>query len=408
MNVQITLTQARALAIQAQRLHAPYDASADGIFNAFQQLGCVQIDPISHVAKTQHLVLRNRTRHTSVDALNADLDTLLWQERTLFEYWAHCASMVLTEDYGIHAHRMRAYAKPKPGGSVWPHRMAAWVRQNAHLRDQILRALRKHDSLPTSFFEDTTKQSWQSSGWNSGRNITRMFDHLWFTGEVTVAGRGGNSRIWALSSKHLPDSTARKRLPESAVVQQAILKSLRGLGLGTRTQISAHFTRGNYPELEKHLAVLVKRGQVTPLRVADFKETFYALPDALAQSELDIDAVEAMPALLLSPFDNLICDRKRARQLWGFDFTIEIYVPAAKRRFGYYVLPLLHQGRLIGRVDSGYDKGTQTYRVQRVFFEVGVRRTASSDRAISQALDKLGGFLGARRVEHLWKTAQTL
>ena len=117
--LSLTQTQARQLAIRAQGLHQTQAATPAGMAAVFRQLGCVQLDPLSAVAKSHQLVLRSRLAHADIHALNRDLDQLLWRDKSVFEYWAHCASMVLTEDYPIHSQRMRSYLKLGDSSSSW-------------------------------------------------------------------------------------------------------------------------------------------------------------------------------------------------------------------------------------------------------------------------------------------------
>jgi uncharacterized protein len=389
--LEITQDQARALAIHAQGLDAPRTASVDGLHDVFQQIGCVQLDPISHVARTQHLVLRNRAAHASLSALDADLRALQFEQRRVFEFWAHCASLVLSEDFRAFAGLMGEYRTPSKAASVWSHRAHAWMKTNRALRTMILRTIRRVGPLPSSAFEDSSRDSWQSSGWNSGRNVPKMIDHLWFGGVLTVADRRGLNRYWDLIERVIPDEHRRGAWPAAQIARTTVLRSARALGVGTRNHIMQHFTRGRHVNLDAMLPRMVKRGELIALTVQGWPGVWYALPDVLAARDA-ID-VASMPALALSPFDNLICDRKRTRLLFDFDFTIEIYVPAAKRKFGYYVLPLLYRGRLIGRVDSKFDKTAGRYRVDKIYREPGHKWTRADERAVRDGLDRLGAFL---------------
>jgi uncharacterized protein len=392
---ELTQDQARALAIHAQGLDAPRAASVDGLHEVFPQIGCVQLDPISHIARTQHLVLRNRAAHANIAALDADLRTLQFSQRRVFEFWAHCASLVLCEDFRVFAGLMGEYRDPDKAKSVWSHRAHAWMKTNRALRDTILREIRRNGPMPSSAFEDSLRDGWQSSGWNSGRNVSKMIDHLWFGGRLTVADRRGMSRLWDLTERVISPEHRRKPWSAAQIVRTSVTRAARALGVGTRQHIMQHFTRGRHADLDAALPRMVQRGELVALTVQGWAGTWYALPEAL--TALDQIDLESMPALALSPFDNLICDRKRTRLLFDFDFTIEIYVPPAKRKFGYYVLPLLHRGQLIGRVDSKFDKAAGAYRVERVFREPGQKWTRSDERAVRDGLDRLGAFLKAKR-----------
>lgn len=366
---------------------------------AFRQLGCVQLDPLSPVAKSHQLVLRNRTAHASLPALNRDLDQLLWQDKRLFEYWAHCASMVLTEDYPIHADRMRA--------SLASARAKAWMAENKALQDAVVRALKRTGPLPSTAFEDSSERSWDSSGWTNGRNVNQMLHYLWWSGRAVIAGRNGTGRLWDWADHYWPDWMPREKLKPAVVEQRAAEKSLRGLGVATPQHIKNHFTRGRYPTLKSSLISLEKAARMERVNVEGVAGEWWVPAGGLAT--LDEGEVDPTPrAWLLSPFDNLICDRKRTQQIFNFDFTIEIYVPKDKRKFGYYVLPILYRNEtgfaLIGRMDAQLDRAAGVLRVHQIFAEpdAPVSKTAgrAAGQAIARAVEALAAFLGANLIEY--------
>ena len=327
----LTLAQARRLAITRQRLAGPRPpANARGILNVVRDLGCLQIDPISAVARSPLLVLWSRLGAYDV----AHLDKLLWRERRLFEYWAHCASIVPTEDYPIHHAMMRNYVADD---SLWSRRVRKWIKDNDALRHAILTRIRRDGPLPArELAEDgIAPKAWVSTGWTSGRNVSRMLDFLWMQGKIMVAGRDGLQKTWDLTERCLPEWTPREKLGEREVVRRAAQRSLRALGVATARQISQHFIRGRYPNLARVLAELeaescIERVQIVNNGAALPGDWYIHADDA---PRLDRSVREWQPrTALLSPFDNLICDRARTNLLFDFDYTIEIYVPAAKRK----------------------------------------------------------------------------
>lgn len=403
--LQLSLADARSRAVLAQHLHTAHPASPQGVVAAFQQLRCVQLDPISAVARSQVLVLRNRTAHTTIDALNADFEAVHTRERRVFEYWAHCASLVLTEDYPIHSHRMRSYRTLGNQSSSWAIGMHKWANENKKLKNQILREIKKHGPLPSSYFEDEARATWYSTGWTSGRNVNKMLDHLWLSGVLMVSGRSGLNRLWDLAERVLPEWAPKQRVADATVTRSAIVHAVRALGVGTEMHIKHHFVRGRYPELKTHLAALTKSGVLTPCTVEGMSGTHYALSESLAQP-----VTEPNTTRLLSPFDNLICDRARSEALFDFEFRIEIYVPPAKRKFGYYVLPILHNNALIGRLSPAYDRASRLLTIEKIYAEAQAPRSAETGRAIRDEIERLGSFLGATKIKvgptpTYWKAA---
>lgn len=394
-------TQARRLAITRQRLAGKSPlANADGILAVVRDLGCIQIDPISAVARSHLLVLWSRLGNFDP----AQLDALMWRERKLFEYWAHCASIVLTEDFPIHSARMRTYVTDN---SPWSQRVRAWIKENDALRRYILTRIRREGALPSRLLEENGihPQAWVSTGWTSGRNVSRMLDFLWMQGKLMVAGRSGIQKLWDLSERCLPDWTPRDKLSERDITRVAAQRSLRALGVATARQIQQHFIRGRYPNLNRVLTDLEREGRIERVQIGEWKGEWFIHADDVTLLDQDFQP----RTTLLSPFDNLICDRARTKLLFDFDYTIEIYTPAAKRKYGYYVLPILHGDRLIGRIDATMARAHARLNINAVYAEPNA--PANAARTLANAIEELGTFLGAkdiaytRRVPTAWKRA---
>ena len=408
--IVVTLEEARRLAVQAQRLAGPRPpASAEGVMEIFQALNCIQIDPLRAVERTQLLVLWSRLGGFDP----ALLDRLQQEDRTIFEAWAHCASYVLTEDYPLFAQHM---SDEHIGGGVWGERIRTWMEANAALRGHILERLAADGPLATSDFEDIAAVPWESTGWNAGRNVTRMLEFLYHGGTIMAVGRQGNNKYWHLSERWLPASVDRSEWAEAAAVRKAAGKSLRALGIATAKQIKNHFIRSRYPGLKERLAELVENGTALPARILGADgETW---PDEWFIHHESLPALEAIRSgdwqprtVLLSPFDNLICDRERTERLWDFYYRIEIYVPAAKRQYGYYVLPILHGDRLIGRMDSKLERKSGVHTVNALYAENKANVTGETGQALAATLGDLAGWIGAQSVQlgenipAAWRTA---
>lgn len=393
--LRISIDAARRLAIAKQALSGiSPKPTAKGLIKVARQIRCIQVDPISAVARTQDIVMFSRLGPGFKPQLLADAT---YKRKELFHYWAHAASLVLTEDFPLHNRMMRAW--PRRGGSG-AERVERFMKENASLQRHILTRLRKEGPLRARDFEvDGGGSSWQSTGWTGGQKLSRMLDFLWVKGKIMIVGRQGVDRIWGLADEYFPEWTPRERLSESEVVRRAALFSLRALGVATQKQINLHFTRNGYPNLGAVLTKLQKSGEIIPVEVTTkdgaLPGKWLALAsDARLAQSFDKDGLDGR-TVLLSPFDNLICDRARTSLLFGFDYRIEIYVPAAKRRYGYYVLPILHGDKLIGRVDSRFDKAQNAYVVDNVYAEPGAPRDKATGKAVRGALDTMAEWLGA-------------
>ncbi|HET9848727.1 MAG TPA: crosslink repair DNA glycosylase YcaQ family protein [Candidatus Dormibacteraeota bacterium] len=386
---------ARRLAVSRQGLAGPRpNAGQDGILAMVRQLGCVQLDPISVVAPSHRLVLWSRLGNYDRTAL----ETLQWETRRLFEYWAHAASIVLTEDYPIHRRFMRAWSR---GETPWSRRFHPWVEANASLKRHVLSELRHRGPLPGAAFEDRSVRAWQSSGWTAGRNVDRMLAYLWMSGAIVVARREAGRRWWDLAARWLPAWTPKARLSEKETVRQAAQRSLRALGIARSIHIQQHFISGRYPGLADVLEELHRSGEILLVQVRAGEETW---PGSWYVHAKDVPLLEDLEArdwqprtTLLSPFDNLIRDRVRTRTMFGFDYGIEIYVPAARRKYGYYVLPILHGDRLIGRIDAALDRKRQNLDLRAVYAEDS-RASPADGAAATSAIAELGRFLEAKTI----------
>lgn len=386
----IPVEVARRLAIHKQHLSA---APSVGLLQTVSDLGCLQLDPISAVARSHEIVLWSRGQ-TDLAALEA----LRFCTFDVFEYWAHQASIVTTADYPIFQHAMKRHPPGQDDDSL---ALRAWVQENEPLRQTILGRLRHEGPLPSRSFSSTTDRVVGSTGWTSGRDVTHMMDYLWHSGCVIVARREGTQRLWGLAEYYLPPWTPREDLDDDTLTERAAQRALRALGVATLPQIRQHFTRRRYPGLAQVMARLERAGIIEQVVVLDadglpvFRGPTYIHRDDLPL----VDAIQAGGfqgrTTLLSPFDNLICDRARTEQLFGFRYRMEIYVPEPKREFGYYVLPILHGDRLIGRADARYDRKTQTLVIPAVYREAEAPDARS---AVRTTIASLAAWLGARHI----------
>jgi uncharacterized protein len=375
----LSLGEARRLAIRSQHLAGPEPVRGiGGMRQVLRGLRVLQIDPVNVVARSHLLVLWSRLGGFDRD----DLETLRWRERWLFEYWAHAASIVLTEDYPIHRAMMRAYRV-----TVESQQKRDWLAANEDFRRYVLDLLRDSGPLPGDAIEDRAAVSWISTGWTNGRNVERMLDILWKQGVVMVTGRDGLRRLWGLA-----DFPAVEDLPQEEVVARAAEHALRALGVVRTRDVERHFTIGRYPELDLERAAWAR-----PVLVEGGNEQWWVHRDALGL----LDEPWRPRTTLLSPFDNLICDRERTDRLWGFAYRNEMYVPRHKRQFGCYVMPVLSGERLIGRVVPRVDRRRGELVVEGVFAEEEFSGAgAVADRSVAAAIESLASFAGAGSVSY--------
>ena len=388
--LRVPVVAARRLAVRNQRLSGPRRRRSE-LLETCRALRCLQLDPTAVVARSHLLVLFSR--HGAFDERR--LERLAYGRRVLFEYWAHEASLVLSEDLPIHRWEMRTW--PRASGGAWRRRVLAWYEAQAPFRAHILERLAADGPLRAREIEDRSSAPWISDGWTNERNVARMLDLLWIRGLVGISRRDGAQRVWDLMERCLPADAPAGELPEDEMTRRAAVYAVRALGVARPAHIRAHFTRGRYPGLTTALEALESSGELERVGVEGLGDDWWV---HAGDAGFLRDPRDFRPrTVLLSPFDNLLCDRARTEKLFGFTHRLEIYTPKAKRRWGYFVLPVLDGDRLVARCDLALDRAAGRLVAHAVHAEPGVPRGKRLPRAIRRELERLAAWRGAATLE---------
>jgi uncharacterized protein len=373
---------ARRLAVARQRLSGPLPApvTASAIHRLVRDIGCLQLDPTAIVAPNHLLVAFSRLGPYDPKLVRS----LLWNERVLYEYWAHQASIVLTEDRALHTALPLFLAKTES--------TVAFLTRRASAVEQVLERLATTESVRAADFDEHATK--YASGWGARSAIGDSIILLWLQGQVVPAGRDGGGRRWALADRWFGHGVG-PVLGQDAAVQKAVQRSLRMLGIATKQQVSRHFLRGRYPGLDAVWERLEAERSIVPVDIG-VKGNWYIRAEDIEHLER-IESGDFEPrTTFLSPFDNLICDRARTMALWDFFFRLEIYVPKAKR-WGYFVMPLLHGDQLIARFDLAVDRADGQLQVVGEQWEPGWDGRKRPRRAVQGALRDLQQFALTKR-----------
>lgn len=355
----ITLSQeaARGLMIAAQGLHdAPRPpATKDDVLAEIRRIRLLQIDSINVVARAPYFVLWSR-----LGAYDPRwLDKLL-EEAKLFEFWAHAVCFQPIEDYGLYREGSRI--------NDWK-KIDQWMQDNRALADRMLDYIEEHGDVRASDFEN---MDGQKRDWEHSKEEKVVLDYLVFSGELMIRKRENFQRIYDLRSRIFPDYDKLPKLSAEESYDQMVLNTIRALGVTKRDWI-ANYYRMKSSWVNGALKRLGKQGKLLEVEVEGWKSPVYA-------DSAQIDRIEAAAAgdipqsktTLLSPFDPLVWDEGRVRELFNFDFPIEFYFPEAKRKYGYFSLPILYQNRLIGRLDPKVHRQEAFFEVKSIHFEADV------------------------------------
>jgi uncharacterized protein len=356
---RLTKAQARRIAVRAQLLAAPRPTD---LLTVVQQLTLLQIDPTAAIAPSADLVAWSRLGSAYQPA---DLQQALERDHALFEHDAMVRPM---SDLGLYL----------AGAADWPsyERTRAWFRDNDSFRRDILDLLGGSGPLTSRDIPDTCVVPWASTGWTNDRNVTQMLECLMMRGEVAIAGRLGRERLWDLAERVYPADVVVPSVDEAERAKNE--RRLASLGIARQ--------KGQKMPMEP-----IHVGEAGEPAVVEGTRGEWRVDPAVLGEEF-----EGRTALL-SPFDRLVHDRVRAEELFDFEYTLEMYKPAAKRRWGYYALPVLHQDRLVGKVDAKADRDTSVLRVHAIHEDV--KFTRSVTKAVQAELEELAAWLGLGAVE---------
>ena len=393
----LPLDTARRLAVRGQSLdaHAKRLKGKRGVAHIVAQLGYIQIDTIAVIQRTHHHTLWTRQSDYHPDMLH----TLQAKDRTIFEYWGHALAYLPMQDYRYFLPRIEHFQNSQ---SRWITQMRE---KAAPVMQAVLQRIREEGPLGAKDFE--APPSRKSGSWWDWKPAKLALELMVWNGELMVTERRNFQKVYDLTERVLP-ANIDTRVPDNEELGHFFVRrALSAYGIAHEREMctfmqpnaiwDSRFLAASKQAVVKALADLVEAGEVSPVHIPDVGKTrYYALADSLKKAARRKPTVPTVS--LLSPFDNLIIQRDRTQCLFGFDYRLECYTPAAKRTYGYFVLPILWGDQLVGRLDPKADRKNKTLLIHSLMFEPGFVDFESFLPAFVKTLQEFARFNGCETI----------
>ncbi|MFJ2542354.1 winged helix-turn-helix domain-containing protein [Microbacterium sp. NPDC087589] len=372
MTDTLSAAQARRIALAAQGFSRarPVSVSARHIHRAMDRLGVLQIDSVNVFARSHYMPLFSR-----LGAYEPALFDRVFHSRTTHyvEYMAHEATFIPIEDWPLWRFRMDHFRARWAAADSWMStntRTLRWVQDELRARGPL---------RPADLRDDAPRERGTWWDWD---DVKLALEHLWRTGDVAISGRKGFERTYALAEQVIPDAILSQQVPREEAIRELTRRAARSSGVATQSDLADYHRIRDRAAVTQAIADLVDVGEIVPVSVRGWDRGGRPLPswrhrDAVLPRRIDA-------AALLTPFDPVVWFRDRALRAFELDYRIEIYVPAEKRRYGYYSLPVLVGDRIVARVDLKADRATSTLQVQSAWWEPQSQPDADAEKIAAE------------------------
>lgn len=354
-------------------LNSTFGNGKNGALKVVEHLGYIQIDTLSVVARAHHHTLWNRLP----DYQEFYLNELLEKDKTIFEYWSHAASYLPMCDYRFSLPRKQHYIEGK----------SHWFDQDKKLNSYVLDRIKAEGALQSKDFEHKRNTL---GNWYEWKPAKKALEQLFMEGKLMVAKRQGFQKVYDITERVLPKSVDTSTPTEKENAAHLIKRAVRANGLVEEKEI-AYLQPKLKTAIKNELQNLVESGFLIEIKVENKSETYFSTPEQLTV----LNTLKTSGEIhFLSPFDNAIIQRKRVQNLFNFDYQIECYVPEAKRKFGYFCLPILYNNQFVGRFDPKADRKTKTFYIKQLHFEKEFKPSKNFETLFNDKLNTFAKFNG--------------
>ncbi len=356
----LSISQARKLVLLSQRVPPVKQAgkSLDATLSAIEHLGYIQIDTISAIQRAHHHTLWNRNPQYQTSHLDE-----LMVNKQIFEYWSHAAAYLPMRDFRFSLPRKQSIARGTENH---------WYHRDEKLMKSVLKRIDTEGPLMAKDLDNTPAK--------------QALENLFMQGELMIPYRVNFHKVYDLTERVLPDHIDTSIPGEEEYARHLITRYLQANGLGKASEIT-YLLKNTKALVISILQEMVSNGELLPIDVNG--NNYYVLPASL---DLLNQPLARSQLKILSPFDNLLIQRKRTLELFGFDYVLECYVPASKRKFGYFVLPVLWDGKLVARMDCNADRRKSHLHIHKLVLESGLAKTEAFALALGKELESFLQF----------------
>ncbi len=383
--IKLPTDAVRLLQLSVQGLLTPpaHPAEKPDVITTIRRMGALQIDTIHVVARSPYFVLFSRLGNYDPKWLDQHL-----AEGRLFEYWSHAACFLPIEDYPLYRYRMHRENQR--------YYSTEWGEQHAQAIQNVMERIHANGPVRSADFE---RSDGQKGTWWNWKEEKRVLEYLHTTGELMIARRENFQRVYDLQERILPEWNEQHARPAKDAMEELSLRAVRALGAAPARWVPDYFRLPKTGMVDR-LEQLAREERLLRFSVEGWSDPAYVHPENLPMLERALSGeLTATCSSLLSPFDPLVWDRARARELFNFDFSIECYLPEAKRRYGYFSLPILSEGELVGRLDAKAHRKNGIFEVKSIHLDPRTRLGEKLASAVAGAIQRCAVWHGTPQVE---------